>query len=138
MAFVEVPKDLSKVQTKVLFGLTKRQLIGFGCAGVLGIPTYFGLRGIVGNDIAMIALVIVAMPFIFIALYSKNGLPAEEILKSYLTFKFLKSPTRRYKVTKANYHLERGGISKNGIKKTGTKKQQSRTLKKTDSKSRVK
>ena len=30
MAYVNVPKDLTKVKTKVLFNLTKRQLI---CAG---------------------------------------------------------------------------------------------------------
>lgn len=30
MAYVNVPKDLTKVKTKVLFNLTKRQLICFG------------------------------------------------------------------------------------------------------------
>ena len=30
MAYVNVPKDLSKVNTKVMFNLTKRQLIGYG------------------------------------------------------------------------------------------------------------
>ena len=29
MAYVTIPKDLSKVQSKVLFGLTKRQVICF-------------------------------------------------------------------------------------------------------------
>lgn len=29
MAYVTVPKDLSKIKTKVFFGLTKRQLICF-------------------------------------------------------------------------------------------------------------
>lgn len=30
MAYVNVPKDLSKVKTKVMFNLTKRQLVCFG------------------------------------------------------------------------------------------------------------
>ena len=30
MAYVTVPKDLSRVKTKVLFNLTKRQLVCFG------------------------------------------------------------------------------------------------------------
>ena len=32
MAYVTIPKDLSKVQSKILFGLTKRQVIRSGGA----------------------------------------------------------------------------------------------------------
>ena len=32
MAFVPVPKDLNRVKTKVMFNLTKRQLICFALA----------------------------------------------------------------------------------------------------------
>ena len=32
MAYVTIPKDLSRIQSKVLFGLTKRQVICFGAA----------------------------------------------------------------------------------------------------------
>ena len=31
MAYVSIPKDLNTVKTKVLFNLTKRQLVCFGC-----------------------------------------------------------------------------------------------------------
>lgn len=40
MAYVPIPKDLKKVKTKVAFNLTKRQLIGFTIAGMIGIPIY--------------------------------------------------------------------------------------------------
>lgn len=30
MAYVDIPKDLTRVKTKVMFNLTKRQLICFG------------------------------------------------------------------------------------------------------------
>lgn len=41
MAYVPVPKDLTKVKTKVMFNLTKRQLLCF-CGGiVLGLPIFF-------------------------------------------------------------------------------------------------
>lgn len=36
MAYVNVPKDLTKIKSKVLFNLTKRQLICFGLAGAHG------------------------------------------------------------------------------------------------------
>ena len=41
MAYVTIPKDLSRVQSKVLFGLTKRQVICFGAAAIIGVPLFF-------------------------------------------------------------------------------------------------
>ena len=40
MPYVQVPKDLSKVKTKLAFNLTKRQLICFSGAAAVGIPAY--------------------------------------------------------------------------------------------------
>ena len=40
MAYVKIPKDLSRVKTKVALNLTKRQLIGFSIAGLLGFLKY--------------------------------------------------------------------------------------------------
>ena len=37
MAYVPVPKDLTKVKTKVAFNLTKRQLVCFGGGALLGL-----------------------------------------------------------------------------------------------------
>lgn len=47
MAYVPVPKDLTKVKTKVAFNLTKRQLVCFGGGALIGVPLFFcsgGLR----------------------------------------------------------------------------------------------
>ena len=41
MAYVSVPKDLTKVKNKVAFNLTKRQLICIGIGAAVGIPSYF-------------------------------------------------------------------------------------------------
>ena len=41
MAYVPVPKDLTKVKTKVIFNLTKRQIICFSAALVIGLPIFF-------------------------------------------------------------------------------------------------
>lgn len=37
MAFVPVPKDLNRVKTKVMFNLTKRQIICFALAAAVGV-----------------------------------------------------------------------------------------------------
>ena len=44
MAFVSVPKDLTKVKNKIILNLTKRQLICFGLAAAVGVPFYFLTR----------------------------------------------------------------------------------------------
>ena len=48
MAYVSVPKDLTKVKNKVAFNLTKRQLICIGIGAAMGIPCYFLFRNALG------------------------------------------------------------------------------------------
>ena len=87
MPYVPVPKDLTKVKTKVAFNLTKRQLICFGLAGVVGIPVYFLTRSAIGNSAAVLLMIGLMMPFFFFAMYERDGQPAEKILKNILRHK---------------------------------------------------
>ena len=41
MAYVPVPKDLSKIKTKVAFNLTKRQIVCFAVALIVGFSKIF-------------------------------------------------------------------------------------------------
>ena len=52
MAFVSVPKDLTKVKNKLVFNLTKRQIICFGIAAAVGLPFYFLTREALGTTTA--------------------------------------------------------------------------------------
>ena len=52
MAHVNITKDLTEVKSKVVFGLTRRQLIFFVLAALVAAPTYFLTRDSLGNDIA--------------------------------------------------------------------------------------
>ena len=45
MAYVPVPKDLNAVKTKVMFNLTKRQILCFGGGALIGVPLFFLLKG---------------------------------------------------------------------------------------------
>ena len=81
MAYVQIPKDLSNVKTKVAFNLTKRQLIGFAVAGLIGIPTYLKTRGALGNDLAVFLMLIITIPIFFVVFYEKDGIPCEKYLK---------------------------------------------------------
>ena len=55
IAYVTIPKDLSRVQSKVLFGLTKRQVICFGAAALIGVPLFFLAKGALGTTTAACA-----------------------------------------------------------------------------------
>jgi len=97
MAFVNVPKDLGKVKTKVALNLTKRQLICFGSAAVTGIPIYIFTRGAIGNSAAALLMIAVMLPFFLIGIYEKDGMPAERILKNLIRTRFVWPGKRPYK-----------------------------------------
>ena len=59
MAYVNVPKDLTKVKTKVLFNLTKPQLICFGSGALIGVPLFFLLKGSIGTSPAAMVMMVV-------------------------------------------------------------------------------
>lgn len=98
MAYVQIPKDLAKVKTKIAFNLTKRQLIGFSLAGLVSIPVYLSVRESVGNDVGMLLLILLTFPFLFLTFYEKDGLPSEVYLK-YIFLHQHYQPCVRYKST---------------------------------------
>ena len=96
MAYVTVPKDLSNVKTKVFLNLTKRQLVCFTPAVLLGVPLFFLLRNSLGNSTATFCMMIVMLPFFLFALYEKNGQPLEVIAKQMVETKFIRPKERPY------------------------------------------
>ncbi len=96
MAYVPVPKDLSKVKTKVMFNLTKRQLICFSLAAIAGIPIYFLTKDSVGTSTASMLMITVMLPFFFVAMYEKDGLTVEQMFYYFIRHKFLLPGVRPY------------------------------------------
>jgi len=78
--YIPVQKDLSKIQPKLLLGLTKRQLICFGSAALIGVPFYFLTRDTLGNSVSVLLMIILMLPMFFMAMYQRDGMPAEKIL----------------------------------------------------------
>ena len=102
MAYVNVPKDLTEVKTKVLFNLTKRQLICFSLAAVVGVPVFFLLRGTVGASASAIIMVALMLPFFLFAMYERNGQPLEKVVGNILRVSFLRPKQRPYEAQ--NYY----------------------------------
>ena len=97
MYYVPIQKDFSRIKNKVILGLTKRQLLCFGLAGLCGIPTYLMLKERVATDIAGIVMILVMLPFFLFAMYEKDGMYLEEILRLYVREKYLRPMIRPVK-----------------------------------------
>ena len=94
---VAVPKDLSGIKTKVAMNLTKRQLICFGSAAAVGVPFYLVTKGVLGTQASALIMVALMLPFFFLAMYEKDGFPAEKILYFMVRQKLLTPGIRPYK-----------------------------------------
>ena len=121
MAYVPIPKDLNKVKTKVAFNLTKRQLIGFSIAGLIGIPVYIFTRKFVPNDIAVILLIVSTLPIFFATLFEKDGLPFEKYFKYIYLHKFYQ-PMKRVRKEVYFEQQKKNSADKVRKKQKGTKK----------------
>ena len=97
MAYVNVPKDLTKVKTKVLFNLTKRQLICFGSGALIGVPLFFLLKGSIGTSPAAMVMMVVMIPAMLFAMYEKNGQPLEVVIRNIYRVCFQRPKQRPYK-----------------------------------------
>ena len=96
MAYVQVPKDLTKVKTKVMFNLTKRQLVCFGVGILLGLPIFFLTKNILGTSVSAMLMIIIMLPCFLLALYEKHGQPLEKVLRNIIEVCFLRPKVRPY------------------------------------------
>ncbi len=96
MAYVPVPKDLTKVKTKFLFNLTKRKVICFGAGAVVGLPLFFLTKGAIGTSAASFLMIIVMLPCFMLAMYEQHGQPLEVVLKHIIEARFVRPKKRIY------------------------------------------
>ena len=101
-SYISVPRDLTKVKSKVMFNLTKRQLICFGLAALIGVPSFFLLKTVVKVNTAVMGMMVIMMPFFFLAMYEKNGQHLETILGHLIEAVFIRPKQRPYKTD--NYY----------------------------------
>ena len=107
MAYVPVPKDLSKVKTKVAFNLTKRQLVCFAAALGVGLPLFFLLKDSAGTSLAAMAMIVVMLPCFMVAMYEKHGQPLEVVIRNIVQTKFIRPKERPYQTENLYTVLER-------------------------------
>ena len=101
-SYISVPRDLTKVKNKVMFNLTKRQLICFSLAALVGVPSFFLLKLIGSTSMAAMGMMVLMMPFFFLAMYEKHGQPLEVFMGHFIRANFIRPKVRPYKTD--NYY----------------------------------
>lgn len=107
MAYVPVPKDLSKIKTKVAFNLTKRQIVCFAVALIVGLPLFFLLKDSAGTSAASFVMIVVMLPCFLMAMYEKHGQPLEVVVKNIIQTKFVRPKERPYQTKNLYAVLEK-------------------------------
>lgn len=101
-SYISVPRDLTRVKAKVFFGLTKRQLVCFGAAALIGLPSFFLLKSTGNLSLAALGMIIIMLPLFFLAMYEKDGQPLEVIARHFVQSKFIRPKVRIYRTD--NYY----------------------------------
>ena len=106
MAYVTVPKDRTKVKSKARFGLTKRQLICFGPAVLIGVPLFFLLQRTAGSSTATFCMIVVMLPLFLLAMYERHVQPLEVVAAQIIQTVFIRPKERPYQTD--NCYAARG------------------------------
>ena len=101
-SFISVPRDLSRVKSKILFNLTKRQLLCFGTAAAIGLPSFFALKTVANTSVASLGMILIMLPLFLLAMYEKDGQPMEVIARHFIETKFIRPKIRPYRTD--NYY----------------------------------
>ena len=96
MAYVTLPKDLTTVKSIAMFGRTKRQLICFGAAALIGVPLFFLLKSAISSSAATLCMIVVMLPFFLLAMYERHGQPLDVIAGQIVQAMFIRPQERPY------------------------------------------
>ena len=113
--YANVPRDLTRVKSKVFLNLTKRQLICFGAAAAIGVPLFFVFKKTGSITLASLAMITVMMPFFFLALYERNGRPLEVLIRHYIDARFRRPKVRKYQTDNVYSAAERAAHTRKEV-----------------------
>ena len=87
----------------LMFGLTKRQLVCFSAATLIGVPLFFLLRNTVNSSTATVCMIVVMLPLFLLAMYERHGQPLEVVAAQIIQTAFLRPKERPYMTN--NYYV---------------------------------
>ena len=117
----EIPKDISKYESKLIGAFTTRQVV-CGIPGILlAVGSYFLLRNYVAEDIVFFIAFLVAIPFLLCGWYKPYGIPFEKYISIVFVSQVLAPKHRKY-VTENTYKLPKEPQEESAPKKKKSKK----------------
>lgn len=97
MAYVNMTKDFSEVRKTISgLGLTKRQLVAFLLAALVGLPVFLAAKPYIGMTYAIIVMAVAAFPICFFILFKKDGLYMEVHARYWYETHFIRNTDRPY------------------------------------------
>ena len=117
MAYVPVPKDLTRVKSKFLFNLTKRQIVCFGLGALVGVPLFFLTKEAIGVSMAAALMIIIMLPFFMFAMFERHGQPLEVLLNHYMDARFIRHRKRVYQTENFYATVEQNIRNKREVRK---------------------
>lgn len=127
MAYVPVPKDLTRVKSKFLFNLTKRQVVCFGLGALVGVPVFFLTKESIGVSMAAVLMIIIMLPFFMFAMFERNGQPLEVLLRHYVQARLIRPRTRVYETENFYAALEQNTRNRREVRKILHGKEKAKT-----------
>ena len=116
-AYIPVPRDLTRVKTKIFLNLTKRQLICFGLAALIGVPSFFFIKSFGSTSLAAMSMIIIMIPMFLLAMYERDGQPLEVIAKHFIESKFIRPKIRPYQTDNYYAVLHRLAVAEKEVDK---------------------
>ena len=117
MAYVPVPKDLTKVKSKFIFNLTKRQVICFGLGALVGVPLFFLTKESIGVSMAATLMIVIMLPFFMFAMFERHGQPLEVMLRHFIQARFIRPRIRVYETENFYATVEQNVRNKREVRK---------------------
>jgi len=114
-SYIPVPRDLTRVKTKVFLNLTKRQLICFGLAALIGVPSFFLIKSVGSTSLAAMSMIIIMIPMFLLAMYERDGQPLEVIAKHFIETKFIRPKVRPYQTDNYYEILHRAAMAEKEV-----------------------
>lgn len=97
MAYVNMTKDFTEVRKTISgLGLTKRQLVAFLLAALVGLPVFLAVKPYIGMTYAIIVMAVAAFPICFFILFKKDGLYMEVHARYWYETHFIRNTDRPY------------------------------------------
>lgn len=119
MAYVSVPKDLTKVKNKLVFNLTRAAADLLRPRGGDWPAVLLSDAGGAGHHHVRHRMVLLMLPAFLFAMYERDGLPLEKVLMNLITTKFLRPGVRKYEMT--NLYEKKKAVSAKGTARKGAR-----------------